>query len=152
MPLFKKYSFAVLLLIKLEKKNFPASRFTLYNNSFFCKLLSFFSFWSSNVIFALAAKYFTASKNDMFLFFITKLITFPASPHPKHLYICLSCETENEGDFSLWNGHNPIKFLPDLLSLTVSEITSTISFSFLILSRISSEICKETPSLPNKFY
>ena len=85
MPLFKKYSFAVWLFIRFEKKNFAASTFILYNRSFFFADLLFSPLFISKGILALFAKYFTASIKGKFFSFITKEITFPASPHPKHL-------------------------------------------------------------------
>ena len=67
-----------------------------------------------------------------------KWMTFPPAPQPKQWNICLSGETAKEGDFSLWNGHNPKKFLPLLFNVMYLDITSTISLLDLISSISSS--------------
>ena len=41
-----------------------------------------------------------------------KVKTSPPLLHPKQCHICLSGEITNDGDFSLWNGHTALKFLP----------------------------------------
>ena len=79
---------------------------------------------------------------------LTKWITFPPALQPKQWNICLSGETAKEGDFSLWNGHNPKKFLPLLFKVTYCEITSTISLLLLISSISSSLYFTNLETLP----
>ena len=61
-----------------------------------------------NSIPALLASSSNDSMKFKFSIFPIKWITFPPTPHPKQWNICLSGETQNEGDFSLWNGHSPM--------------------------------------------
>ena len=60
-----------------------------------------------NCIFAFSANCSTASLKPIPSIFIRNEYTFPPTPHPKQWNICLSGDTENDGDFSLWNGHSP---------------------------------------------
>ena len=71
----------------------------------------------------------TASGKLRFSISIMKFITPPPLPQPKQWYICLSGDTENDGVFSLWNGHRPNWFEPErFVKRTYSPTTSTISF------------------------
>ena len=61
-------------------------------------------------IFDLSAKVWTASIKLIPSIFVRNVNTFPPTPQPKQWNICLSGETENEGDFSLWNGQSFFRF------------------------------------------
>lgn len=47
---------------------------------------------------------------------MAKVMTSPETPQPKHLKIPRSGDTLNDGDFSPWNGHRPVKLRPAFLS------------------------------------
>src|SRR2546426_10140534 len=64
---------------------------------------------------------------------MTKLKTSPPSPQPKHFQVSRPGVTTNDGVFSLWNGHSPLKVVPAFLSCTVSPTTSAI-WSLLLTS------------------
>ena len=49
----------------------------------------------------MSTNYNDYSINDIDSSFIKNVNTFPPTPHPKQWKICLSGETEKEGDFSL---------------------------------------------------
>ena len=49
-------------------------------------------------------------------------------------------DTMNDGVFSSWNGHKPLKFAPLRRKLTKSPTTSTISAESRILSTVSLSI------------
>ena len=56
---------------------------------------------------------------------MTKLKMSPPRPHPKQCQVSRFGVTTNEGVFSPWNGHRPLKTVPAFLSATVSPTTST---------------------------
>ena len=56
---------------------------------------------------------------------ITKLKMSPPEPAPEALPRLAQGVTTNEGVFSPWNGHRPLKVVPAFLSVTVSPTTST---------------------------
>ncbi len=45
-------------------------------------------------------------------------MALPFLPQPKQWKNCLLGLTENDGDFSPWKGHSPMKFAPPFLSGT----------------------------------
>ncbi len=58
---------------------------------------------------------------------MTKLKTSPPSPQPKQCQLSRAGVTTNEGVFSPWNGHRPLKVVPALRRETLSPMTSTMS-------------------------
>src|SRR5256886_17508650 len=58
---------------------------------------------------------------------MTNRIASPPAPQPWQKYRLRDEETVNDGVFSSWNGHRPLRLPPPAgLSVTRSEITSTI--------------------------
>src|SRR5208337_5399642 len=76
----------------------------------------------------------TASGNWHFSISITKLKTSPPLPQPKQWKICLTGCTANDGVFSPWNGHSPVKFFPLFFKRTYSPTTRTMSACCFTLS------------------
>ena len=64
---------------------------------------------------------------------ITNENTSPPSWQPKHFQESRLGVTVNDGVFSPWNGHSPLKVVPAFFSCTVSPTTSTM-FSRLLTS------------------
>ena len=76
--------------------------FTLYTLSFSISLCVSPLFCNvGSCMFALSASICTVSTKFNPSICDTNVITFPPTPHPKQWNICLSGETEKEGDFSL---------------------------------------------------
>src|SRR5882757_3077753 len=68
-----------------------------------------------------------ASVKPRFSMRSTKRMTSPPTPQPKQWNRPLAGDTENDGDFSSWNGHNPLRLPPPALrSWTCSPITSSM--------------------------
>jgi len=58
---------------------------------------------------------------------MTKLKMSPPRPQPKHFQLSRAGVTVNDGVFSPWNGHRPLKLAPALRSWTLSPISSARS-------------------------
>src|SRR2546421_4714942 len=76
---------------------------------------------------ARAASRSTASTNVRWSVSMTNRIASPPAPQPWQKYRLRVAETVNDGVFSSWNGHSPLRLPPPAgLRVTCSEITSTI--------------------------
>jgi hypothetical protein len=75
---------------------------------------------------------------------MTKLKMSPPLPQPKHFHVSRAGVTVNDGVFSPWNGHSPLKEAPAFLSWTLSPISSARS-SFCLISAATPTDVVEAP-------
>src|SRR5262245_37525862 len=90
----------------------------------------------------------TASGKERFSIRIRKVMAVPPASQPKHLKLCRSAFTMNEGVFSAWKGQSPLWLRPDGLRLTKRQTRATMSTRSRT-SRIVSSGISPTDSPPS---
>src|SRR5262245_5972781 len=93
-----------------------------------------------------AASWRTASGKERFSIRIRKVIAVPPASQPKHLKLCRSAFTTNEGVFSAWNGQRPLWLRPAGFRPTKRPTSETMSTRSRTSRIVSSGISPTEPA------